>query len=194
MASTWRAWAASRRPGTTGTAAGTGRIEPRGALAGPRYSGTSKGIPGMRAGSAITSGSPTMTTRRGKASRARSAHRSGPMPAGSPAVSATSGVLALVVAVLDEGAVARLAQPVLVRLVGLARADRLARRELLPVARQLVRTALGHLHQVPAEGRLHRLAHFLVLQRVHDALQLPHAAPPADPPPLPPLRPARPLR
>src|SRR4051812_2278601 len=116
----------------------------------------------MRARSAITARSPTITRRAGNESRASSAQRSGPMPAGSPAVSATTASLALVVAVLDEGAVARLPQPVLVRLVGLARADRLARGGLLAVVGQLVGAPLEHLDQVPAERRLDGLAHFLV--------------------------------
>src|SRR5205085_11246662 len=114
------------------------------------------------------------TRRPGKRSRARSAHRSGPMPAGSPAVSATTASLALVVAVLDERAVARLPQPVLERLVGLALADGVARRLLLAIVGELVGTPLEHLHQVPPERRLHRLAHFLVAQRVHHLLELGH--------------------
>src|SRR3954469_23021806 len=121
----------------------------------------------------MTPASPTITTRPGKRSRASSAQRSGPIPAGSPAVSATSGS-ALVVAVLDEGTVAHLAQPILVGLVGLALADRLADRDLLAVFRELVGPALEHLHQVPAEGRLHGLAYLPVLQLVHRALELRH--------------------
>src|SRR5258706_9209550 len=112
----------------------------------------------MRARSAMTSGSPRITRRPGNFSRARSAQRSGPIPAGSPAVSATRGGLALVVAVVDVGTVARLAQPVLVRLVGLARADRLPRRDPPAVVRQLVGAPAQHLHEVPSERRLDRRA------------------------------------
>src|SRR5512135_3556889 len=110
------------------------------------------------------------------------AHRSGPIPAGSPAVSATSGAgsdtaegdraarSAFVVAVLDEGAVALLAQPVLVGLVGLACADRLAGGGLLALLRGRLGAALDHLREVPSERRLERLAHLAGLERVHDAL------------------------
>src|SRR5258708_6371545 len=136
----------------------------------------------MRARSAITERSPRITSLPGKASRAISAQRSGPMPAGSPAVSATSGALALVVAVLDEGPVARLAQPVLVGLVGLARANRLLRRDSLAVVGELLRAALDHLHEVPSEGRLHRLAHLARAQRVHGALELRHRVAGRHPP------------
>src|SRR4051812_47656127 len=102
------------------------------------------------------------------------------MPAGSPAVSATLRS-AFFVAVLDERAVARLAQPVLVGLVGLARADRLARRGLLAVFRELVGAALHHLHQVPAERRADGLAYLVVLERVHHALEFRHRVPGRDP-------------
>src|SRR5437868_1894780 len=127
----------------------------------------------------MTSGSPAMTMRPAKRSRASSAHRSGPMPAGSPAVRTTS--LSLVVAVLDEGAVTGLAQPVLEGFVGLARADGLARRHLLAIFGELVRASLDDLHQVPSEGRLDGLAHLLVGQRVHRALELRHRIARRDP-------------
>src|SRR5258708_37857454 len=97
----------------------------------------------MRARSAITVRSPTTTSRPGNRSRASSAHKSGPMPAGSPAVSATTASLAPVVAVLDERAVARPSPPVLERLVGLAVADGLARGGLL--------AGLGELRGGPVE-------------------------------------------
>src|SRR6478735_21807 len=137
-------------------------------------------MPRRAARAAITCASPTITTRPGNRSRASNAQRSGPMPAGSPAVSATSGS-ALVVAVLDEGTVAHLAQPVLVRLVSLALADRLAHGHLLALLGELVRTALEYLHQVPAEGRLHGLAHFAVLQLVHGPFELRHGVARRDP-------------
>src|SRR5258706_3206283 len=149
-ASTCPAFALSSFPGTTGDATGTWST------------GASKGIRRMRARCAMTSRSPMITRRPGNFSRARSAHRSGPMPAGSPALRATTASLALVVAVLDEGAVARLAQPVLVRLVGLALADRVARGRLLALLGELVGATLEHLHEMPAERRLDRRAHLLV--------------------------------
>src|SRR3954464_814740 len=101
----------------------------------------SKGNPRSRARSRRTSRLPTITRGPGKRWPASSAQRSGPIPAGSPAVSATLRS-AVFVAVLDEGAVAGLAQPVLVRLVRLALPNRLARGGLLAVFRQLVGTAL----------------------------------------------------
>src|SRR5258708_17179927 len=135
----------------------------------------------MRARSAITVRSPTTTSRPGNCSRASSAHKSGPMPAGSPAVSATTASLALVVAVLDERAVARLSQPVLERLVGLALADGLARGGLLAVLGQLVGAPLEHPHEMPSARGLDRLAHFLVAQRVHHLLELGHRVAGRDP-------------
>src|SRR6478736_3894222 len=96
-------------------------------------------MPRRAARAAITCASPTITTRPGNRSRASNAQRSGPMPAGSPAVSATSGS-------------------------------------------ELVGTALEHLHEVPAEGRLHGLAHFAVLQLVHRALELGHGVARRHPP------------
>src|SRR3954470_19271778 len=114
----------------------------------------SNAIPRPRARSRSTPGSPRMTMRPGCASAAARTHRSGPMPAGSPAVNAMRGApaamraaLLLVEAVLDEGAIARLAQPVLVRLVGLAGADRQACRVLLAVAGELVGAPLEHLDE-----------------------------------------------
>ena len=61
--------------------------------------------------------------------------------------------LALVKPQLDVGAVAQLAQPVLVRLVGLALAHRLARLQALPAPARHRRAALEHLDQVIAERR-----------------------------------------
>src|SRR3954463_12382162 len=115
----------------------------------------SKSTPRAWARRAMTAALPIRTTRPGRVLRSSNAQRSGPMPAGSPAVSATSGASALVVAVLDEGKVAHLAKPILVGLVGLALADGLAGGDLLAILRQLVGAALQHLHQVPAERALH---------------------------------------
>src|SRR5438105_8576344 len=146
-------------------------------------------MPRESARSATTRGSHTKTTRPAKRSRASSAHRSGPMPAGSPAVSAIR--LAFVVPVLDERAVARLAQPVLVGLVGLARANRLARVGALALLGKLVGAPLDRLQEVPAERRLHRLAHLAVLQLVHDALEFGHGVARGDPAEVAALRGAR---
>src|SRR5688572_3342960 len=137
-------------------------------------------MPRALARSAITSRSPRITRLPGKGSAARSAQRSGPMPAGSPAVRAIRGARtgraarrksALLEPVLDECPVAHLAQPILVGLVGLACADRLACHELLAILRKLVGASLEHLHEVPAERRLDRLAYFAFAQCVHRPLE-----------------------
>src|SRR5689334_7171045 len=154
----------------------------------------SNGMPRARARAAITSRSPRIARRPANFSRAMSAHRSGPMPAGSPAVSATRGESALVVAVLDEGAVARLAQPVLVRLVGLARADRGARGGALALLGELLGAPAEHLHEVPSERRLDRLAHLVLLERVHHLLELRHRVARGDPAQVAALERARVLR
>src|SRR6185503_14942253 len=138
----------------------------------------------------MTRRSPAMTRRPGKGSRASIAQRSGPMPAGSPAVSTTSGgeapmdgaaASALFESVFDERAVAGLAQPVLEGLVGLAGADRLPCGELLAVLGELVRAARDDLHQVPPEWRLDRLAHGALGERVHRALEFRHRVAGRDP-------------
>src|SRR5258706_15895237 len=89
---------------------------------------------------------------------ARRTHSSGPMPAGSPEVSAMRG-LALVKPQLDVRLIAQLAQPLLVGLVGLAIAQRVARLRAPPFRGDVARAALEHLNEVVAEGRAHRLAH-----------------------------------
>ena len=93
--STWRALRGSRRPAVTGCGAGMESIEMGGAASRPGYSGTSKAIPRDLARAATTSRSPRITTRPGKERRAMDAQRSGPMPAGSPAVRATRAVVAV---------------------------------------------------------------------------------------------------
>src|SRR5690349_10662769 len=100
-------------------------------------------MPRRRARWRMASALPTSTSGPGKRSAASSAQRSGPMPAGSPAVRAILAS-AFFVTVLDERAIARLPQPVLVRLVRLACADGLARRGLLAILRELVGAALEH--------------------------------------------------
>ena len=77
------------------------------------------------------------------------------MPAGSPEVTAMTarGSQLLFEAVLDVGAVAHLAQPVLVGLVRLALAQGLARSSALAIRRDVLDAPLEHLDQVPAERR-----------------------------------------
>src|SRR4051812_35085353 len=103
------------------------------------------------------------TMRADQLSRATRAQSSGPMPAGSPDVRATTG-LALVKPQLDVRLVAQLAQPLLIGLVGLALPQGLPRELALALGRLLARAALEHLDEVIAERRAHRLAHFADLQ------------------------------
>src|SRR5207245_7136976 len=93
----------------------------------------------------------------------RRTHSSGPMPAGSPEVSAMTG-LAFLKPQLDVGLVAQLAQPFLVGLVGLALAQRLARLHAAALRTEIARAALENLDQVIAERRAHRLAQFADLE------------------------------
>src|SRR5688572_11734613 len=189
-ARTWRPLAASRRPAVTGAGAGSCSSDIAGAVSRPGKSGTSKGIAREAARAAMTRLSPAMTRRPGKRSPASIAQRSGPTPAGSPAVSTTSGEEAPIdgaarsaffETVLDERPVARLAQPILEGFVGLARPDRLAGGELLAVFRELVGAARNHLHQVPPERCLDRLAHRALGKGVHGALEFRHGVSRGDP-------------
>src|SRR4051812_6006813 len=115
--------------------------------------------------------SPITTT---SASRATRAQISGPIPAGSPEVSAMTGLTLLVKPKLDVGCVAQLPQPFGVRLVGLAIADRLACLQALPFRGDIARAPLEHLDQVVAEGRAHGLAHLADLQLLVGTLELGH--------------------
>src|SRR3989442_12190241 len=107
-------------------------------------------------------------------------HSSGPMPAGSPEVSAMTG-LAFLKPQLDVGLVAQLAQPFLVGLVGLALAQRLARLHAAALGTEVARAALENLDQVVAEGRAHRLAHVVDLQLFVGALEFGHGVAGVDP-------------
>src|SRR5690606_25879893 len=69
--------------------------------------------------------------------------------------------------VLDVGAVAQLAQPVLVALLDAPLAQRLARLLAQPVGRALVGAPLDDLDQVHAEGRAHGIAQLPRRERVH---------------------------
>src|SRR6185295_9541364 len=97
------------------------------------------------------------------ASRAMRAQISGPMPAGSPEVSATRGLL-LLKPQLDVRLVAELSQPFRIRLLGLAVANRLSRLQALALNGCVARAPLEHLDEVVAERRADRLAHFAHLQ------------------------------
>src|SRR6185369_11915497 len=82
---------------------------------------------------------------------------------------------------LNVRLVAQLAQPVLICLVGLALAQRLARDQPLALRRDAAGPTLDDLDQVPAERTLHRLADFARLQRIHRALKLRHRVARIDP-------------
>src|SRR5689334_14275303 len=103
--------------------------------------------------------SPISTSSAPRTARAARTHSSGPMPAGSPEVSAMTG-LALVKPQLDVSLVAQLPQPFLVGLVGLALAQRRACLQPPAFGGHVARAPLEHLDQVVAKGRAHRLAHF----------------------------------
>src|SRR5919197_6394135 len=113
-------------------------------------------------------------------SRATRTQSSGPTPAGSPEVSAMRG-LAFVKPQLDVGLVAQLSQPFLVRLVGLALAQRLARLQALALGREIARAPLEHLDQVIAEGRAHRRADLADFQLPVGALEFGHRVARIDP-------------
>src|SRR5450755_2311070 len=80
---------------------------------------------------------------------------SGPMPAGSPVVSAIAGrtftVSFLVKPVFDIGPIAQLTQPILGRFIQLAFAYGLARNQALTLLRHVVGLAFQYLDQVEAE-------------------------------------------
>src|SRR4051812_50056575 len=104
----------------------------------------------MRGQPASSVRSPMTTT---SASRATRAQISGPIPAGSPEVSAMTGLALFVKPQLDVGGIAGLAQPLRVRLFSLALAGRLARLQAPSLRRKVTRAALGHLGQGIAERR-----------------------------------------
>src|SRR5436190_1662297 len=118
---------------------------------------------------------------------ARRTHSSGPMPAGSPEVSAMSG-LAFLKPQLDVGLVAQLPQPFRVGLVGLALAQRLARLQPAPFGAEIARAALEHLDQVVAERRADRLADLADLELLVGALEFRHRVARIDPVELPAAR------
>src|SRR5437016_400835 len=114
----------------------------------------------------------------------RRTHSSGPMPAGSPEVSAMTGSLrslSFLKPQLDVGLVAQLAQPFLVGLVGLALAQRLARLHAAALRTEIARAPLENLDQVIAERRAHRLAQFADLELFVGALELGHRVAGVDP-------------
>src|SRR5687768_11600292 len=164
-------------------ACSTGVAAPAALTRGPGgKSAAANGTRRRRARSFGSSRSATTTMRAGRRLRASCTHSSGPMPAGSPAVTAISGVLsveclmlsALVEAVFDESQIAPLAHPLLVGLVGLARAQGAARLQPQSLLRHVLVAPFQHLDQVPSERCLHGAADLPGLKRVHGALELGH--------------------
>src|SRR6266850_1236040 len=113
-------------------------------------------------------------------SEASRTHSSGPIPAGSPDVSAMRS-LAFLKPQFDVGLVAELPQPLLVGLVGLALAQRLAHLQPAAFGADVARAALEDLDQVVAERGAHRLAHLADLQLFVGALELRHRVAGVDP-------------
>src|SRR5439155_738054 len=139
-----------------------------------------RGTCSTRGAPARSERSPITTRWAPRASRAMRTQSSGPTPAGSPEVSAMSG-LAFVKPQLDVGLVAQLPQPFLVRLVGLALAQRLPGLQALALGGKIARAPLEHLDQVIAEGRAHGLADLGHFQLLIGALELGHRVARIDP-------------
>src|SRR5438105_7768711 len=121
--------------------------------------------------------SPMTTSSASWRSRATCTQSSGPMPAGSPEVSAMTRralLLPLVKSELDVRRVAQLPQPFLVALVGLALAQGLARLQAPALRAHVARAALEHLDKVVAERRTHGLADLADLQLLVSLLELRH--------------------
>ncbi len=112
-------------------------------------------IPSWRARAASRSRSPSTTNRAGHSRSFSRRQMSGPIPAGSPEVTAITGSgkrLTLFDAVLDIGAIADLPDPVLIGLVGLAIAQYLPCGEPLAFVGDIFGATLQHLDQMEAEG------------------------------------------
>src|SRR3569623_312142 len=127
-----------------------------------------------------TSTAPRTDSRHGRGCCDRAMHRSGPIPAGAPAVRARWGKStassrnpgrSVDRADFDIGRVADLAHPVLEGLIALAFADGLARQQFLTFLRDVLIASLKDLDQVPAERGLNGVADLAGLQRVHGFLE-----------------------
>src|SRR3569832_229245 len=181
-ASTWALLRVSSVPAVTAAAAGMWRTcsQPgwcAGAVS-PQLKSTA--MPSRAARSRSTSTSPRTDSRHGRGCCDRAMHRSGPIPAGSPAVRARWGKStassrnpgrSVDRADFDIGRVADLAHPVLEGLIALAFADGLARQQLLAFLRDVLIASLKDLDQVPAERGLDGVADLAGLQRVHGFLE-----------------------
>src|SRR5574340_23538 len=159
MASTWALLRISRMPALTGTATGmwcTCRVP---ALCSGMASPVMRVsvMPSWLARARSTSASPSTDSRHGNDCLDSAMQRSGPTPAGSPAVSAMTGnsggmLESVDRAQFDVGLIANLPYPVLERLFSLAFADRLARQQALAFLRHVLVAAFQHLNQMQAEG------------------------------------------
>src|SRR5471032_2026644 len=131
------------------------------------------GLPACKARACNIARSPTITKRAWKSCAASLTQSSGPMPAGSPLVTAMVGSMALqefefrlpvFQVVFDISLVALLAQPFLICLVRFTRAQGLARLLALAVGRFAFFPALQHFDQVQAERGLHGTGDFADFQ------------------------------
>src|SRR5450631_3891682 len=111
------------------------------------------------------------TSSQGSSWRASARHSSGPMPAGSPEVSAMRGSLGLE---LDVGFVPHAAQPQLGLLVRLAGPDGFHRLPALELVAVVVAAVPQDLHDVPAVLRVERHADLVVLQALEHRIELGH--------------------
>src|SRR5580658_9449709 len=108
------------------------------------------------------------TRSQGNASRAIATHSSGPMPAGSPQVSAIRGTSD---SKFDVGFIAQTSQPQLRLFVGFAGANFLCRMLALQLVRIVELAPAEHLYDVPAVLSLEGLADLLLLEPRHDLLE-----------------------
>src|SRR5574340_305736 len=149
----------------------------------------STAVPSRAARARSTPTSPRIDSRHGRACCDRAMHRSGPIPAGSPAVRTRWGkstvspdpACSVEGPDFDIGRIADLAHPVLEGLVALALANGLTRQQFLAFLRDVLAAAPQHLDQVPAERRLHGVADLARLQCVHRFLEFGHGIARIDP-------------
>src|SRR5580693_2431209 len=152
-----------------GVASGSCRTASVPGPAGPGVSRSCTSSLSRRARAASRLRSPRHTSSHGWRTAASARHSSGPIPAGSPEVNTTRGILRLV---FDVGIVAHTPQPQLSLLVGLAGADRFHGLPALDLVGVVDAAAPEHLRDVPAELRVERLADLVVLEAGDRLLEL----------------------
>ena len=110
----------------------------------------------------------------GKSVFASARQISGPIPAGSPLVTAIVGFLFVFETVFDIGLITLLTQPVLISLIGFTFAQRHTRNKALTIFGTFINPSLQYLDQMQSEGRLHDFADFLETQLVHRPFKFRH--------------------